>query len=78
MKSVKLLAIVSVLCMTLLAGSLSAFAGEAADSDLAAIQEKGVIVVGITDFAPMDYKSDAGRTIRWGTTPGLSAWLGVG
>ncbi|MBR3400640.1 MAG: transporter substrate-binding domain-containing protein [Parasporobacterium sp.] len=63
MKSVKLLAIVSVLCMTLLAGSLSAFAGEAADSDLAAIQEKGVIVVGITDFAPMDYKDDNGEWI---------------
>ena len=63
MKSVKLLAIVSVLCMVLLAGSLSAFAGEAADSDLAAIQEKGVIVVGITDFAPMDYKDDNGEWI---------------
>ncbi len=63
MKSVKLLAIVSVLCMTLLAGSLSAFAGEATDSDLAAIQEKGVIVVGITDFAPMDYKDDNGEWI---------------
>ena len=63
MKSVKLLAIVSVLCMALLAGSLTAFAGEAADSDLAAIQEKGVIVVGITDFAPMDYKDDNGEWI---------------
>ena len=61
MKSVKLLAIVSVLCMVLLAGSLSAFAGEAADSDLTAIKEKGVIVVGITDFAPMDYKDDNGE-----------------
>jgi len=61
MKSVKLFAIVSVLCMTLLAGSLTVFAGEAADSDLAAIKEKGVIVVGITDFAPMDYKDDNGE-----------------
>lgn len=63
MKSVKLFAIVSVLCMTLMAGSLTAFAGEAADSDLAAIQNKGVIVVGITDFAPMDYKDDNGEWI---------------
>jgi len=63
MKSVKLFAIVSVLCMTLLAGSLTVFAGEAADSDLAAIKEKGVIVVGITDFAPMDYKDDNGEWI---------------
>ena len=32
-------------------------AGEAAaDSDLAYIQGKGTLVVGITDFAPMDYK----------------------
>ena len=63
MKSVKLFAIVSVLCMTLLAGSLTVFAGEAADSDLSAIKEKGVIVVGITDFAPMDYKDDNGEWI---------------
>ena len=63
MKSVKLLAIVSVLCMTLLAGSLTVFAGEAADSDLSAIKENGVIVVGITEFAPMDYKDDNGEWI---------------
>lgn len=28
------------------------------DSDIAYIQEKGVLVVGITDFAPMDFKED--------------------
>ena len=27
----------------------------AADSEVAAIQSKGTLVVGITDFAPMDY-----------------------
>ena len=35
----------------------------AADSELAAIQSKGTLVVGITDFAPMDYKDDDGNWI---------------
>ena len=30
----------------------------AADSDVAYIQDKGTLIVGITDFAPMDYKDD--------------------
>ena len=34
-----------------------------ADSDLAYIKEKGKLVVGITDFAPMDYKNDAGEWV---------------
>jgi len=33
----------------------------AADSDVAYIQDKGVLLVGITDFAPMDYKDDNGE-----------------
>lgn len=28
------------------------------DSDMAYVQEKGTLVVGVTDFAPMDYKED--------------------
>ncbi len=36
---------------------------EAAESDLAAIQAKGSLVVGITDFEPMDYKDDNGEWI---------------
>lgn len=32
-------------------------------SDLKAIQDKGVIVIGITDFEPMDYKDDNGDWI---------------
>ena len=32
-------------------------------SDLAYVKEKGKLVVGITDFAPMDYKDDAGNWI---------------
>ena len=35
----------------------------AAESDLAYVKEKGVLVVGITDFAPMDYKNEDGEWI---------------
>ena len=34
-----------------------------ADSEVAAIQSKGTLVVGITDFAPMDYKDTDGNWI---------------
>ena len=33
----------------------------AADSDMAYVQSKGTLVVGITDFAPMDYRDDNGE-----------------
>lgn len=36
---------------------------ESADGDVAYIQGKGTLVVGITDFAPMDYKDDNGEWI---------------
>lgn len=35
----------------------------AEDSDVAYIVEKGTLIVGITDFAPMDYKDDDGEWI---------------
>ena len=38
-------------------------ADAAADSDLAYVQGKGTLIVGITDFAPMDYKDEAGQWI---------------
>ena len=41
--------------------SLSDASGEAGDT--AYVQNKGTLVVGITDFAPMDYRSDAGEWI---------------
>ena len=44
--------------------ALSCFAGcgkTDTDSDLAYIQDKGVLVVGITDYAPMDYKDENGE-----------------
>lgn len=34
-----------------------------AQSDKAYVQEKGTLVVGITDFAPMDYKNEAGEWV---------------
>lgn len=34
-----------------------------AESDLAYVKEKGVLVVGITDFAPMDYKNEEGEWV---------------
>jgi len=43
---------------------LSLFAGcggGKSDSDLAYIQDKGKLVVGITDYAPMDYKDENGE-----------------
>lgn len=33
------------------------------ESDLAYVQEKGTLVVGITDFAPMDYKDENGEWV---------------
>ena len=36
-------------------------AADTPTSDLTAIQDKGVLVVGITDYAPMDYKDENGE-----------------
>ena len=38
-------------------------AGEATDSDLAYVQNKGTLVVGITEFEPMDYQDADGNWI---------------
>ena len=43
---------------------LALFAGcskKDANSDLAYVQKKGTLIVGITDYAPMDYKDDSGN-----------------
>lgn len=45
------------------ADSASASAPETADSDKAYVQEKGTLVIGITDFEPMDYKNENGEWI---------------
>ncbi|MBQ7328306.1 MAG: transporter substrate-binding domain-containing protein [Oscillospiraceae bacterium] len=45
----------------LMIASCFAGCGKKADSDIAAIQKAGKIVVGITDYAPMDYKDENGE-----------------
>ena len=50
-----------------------------AESDLAYVKDKGVLVVGITDFAPMDYKNEAGEWIGFDAdmAKGFAEKLGV-
>ncbi len=45
----------------LMMAAMFAGCGKKADSDIAAIQKAGKIVVGITDYAPMDYKDENGE-----------------
>ncbi len=52
---VKVLALALTLAMAL---SLAACGGSDTDSDLAYVKDKGTLVVGMTDFAPMDYKAE--------------------
>ncbi len=55
---------IALLLAVLMVAGLTACGKKAAsDSDLAYVQEKGTLIVGITDFAPMDYKDDAGEWI---------------
>ncbi len=58
----KIVAAVMALVMTLSMTACGA-AGKGADSDVAYIKDKGTLIVGITDFAPMDYKDDNGNWI---------------
>jgi len=58
-KMKKILSLIVALTLVFALGA-SAFA---ADSDLAYVKDKGVLIVGITDFAPMDYKDDDGNWI---------------
>ena len=44
-------------------GEVETFTAAESDSDVAYIQDKGTLVVGITDFEPMDYKDDSGEWI---------------
>ena len=48
-------------------------------SDLAYVQEKGTLIVGITDFAPMDYKDDNGDWVGFDAdmAKAFAAKLGV-
>ena len=57
MKKFIAMLLVTVLTLTLFAGCGAA----STDSDLAYIQDKGKLVVGITDYAPMDFKDENGE-----------------
>ena len=50
-----------------------------ADSDLAYVQDKGTLVVGMTDFAPMDYRDDSGEWIGFDAdmAKAFAEYLGV-
>ena len=64
--------IASLLCLTMVF-SMTACGGknsdsngdskEASESDVDYIKDKGTLVVGITDFEPMDYKDDSGEWV---------------
>lgn len=59
MKKLLCAALSLVLCLALTVCACA----ETAESDLAYVQEKGSLAVGITNFAPMDYQDEAGEWI---------------
>lgn len=56
--------IVSILVALVMMMSMAAFAAE---SDLAYIQEKGNLIIGITEYAPMNYYDEEGNLIGFDT-----------
>ncbi len=55
--------LLSVLLSIAMVISLTACGSGASGSDVGYIKKKGTLIVGITDFAPMDYKDDSGNWI---------------
>ena len=53
--------IAMILALLMIAACFAGCGSKKEDSDLAAIQKKGKLVVGITDYAPMDYKDENGN-----------------
>ena len=53
--------VISIMLVLVLALGCFAGCGAKEDSDLAAIRKAGKIVIGITDYAPMDYKDENGN-----------------
>ena len=51
------------LAVLMIVGMTACGAKADSDSDMAYVKEKGTLIVGITDFAPMDYKDDNGEWI---------------
>ena len=56
MKKITVLLLAALLALSCLAGC-----GASSKSDLKYIQDKGTMIVGITDYAPMDYKDENGE-----------------
>ena len=52
--------IIALLLPALLAACMFAGCASTSGSDLKYVQDKGTLIVGITDYAPMDYKDDNG------------------
>ena len=59
----KMIALLLAAMMVLSMAACASKTAAAADSDLAYIQDKGTLVIGITDFEPMDYKDADGSWI---------------
>ncbi len=57
MKKIIALCLAALMALSL----LTACGGAASDSDLKAIQDKGKLIVGITEYAPMDFKDENGQ-----------------
>lgn len=53
--------LISLLLVLLMAATCLTACGEKEISDLKYIQDKGTLIVGITDYAPMDYKDENGQ-----------------
>ena len=80
---------IAVILMAMLMVTVCLFA-QAEESDLAYVQGKGKLVVGITDFAPMDFKEEGSEELlpqarekpvpgsgwRFAETFGLHGFLG--
>ena len=59
--SIKMKKMFALMLVIVLALSCFTACGGSSDSDLKYIQDKGTLVVGITDYAPMDYKDENGE-----------------
>ncbi len=59
----KFLKIVALLCVMALMAVMAVGCNKGADSDLEYVKGKGKLIVGITDFAPMDYKDASGNWV---------------
>lgn len=54
---------IALMLSTLMVLSLAACGSDSGTSDMAYVKDKGTLVVGITDFAPMDYKDESGEWV---------------